>query len=93
MRLLSMLLAAPLIFICSHTLAQNGGLAGVTMRVVDDLRGIDAVVLELEAVPAQSAEDTDDTERPAAEERESEDASGERDDAEDAEGPLPQPPA
>jgi hypothetical protein len=93
MRLLSTLLSAPLIFSCSHAFAQDGGLAGVTMRVVDDLSGIDAIVLELEAVPADNVKDTDDAERPAAEEREAEDASGERDDPEDAERPVLQPPA
>jgi hypothetical protein len=95
MRLIFTLLAAPLILVCGHVLAQGGGLAGVTMRVVDDLSGIDAVVLELEAVPAASSEHTDDAERPAAEERESEEASGrrERDNPEGAERPVPQPPA
>jgi hypothetical protein len=64
MRLWFTLFAAPLIFSCAHALAQSGDLAGVTMRVVDDLSGIDAVVLELEAVPAESAEEEDAAERP-----------------------------
>lgn len=94
MRLLSTLLAAALIFACSHAFAQASGLAGVTMRVVDDLSGIDAVVLvlELEAAPADNTEDAADAERPAAEELESDDA-GERDDTDSAERPVPRPPA
>lgn len=96
MRLLSTLLAAALIFACSHAFAQASGLAGVTMRVVDDLSGIDAVVLvlELEAAPApaDNTEDAPDAERPAAEERESDDAA-ERDDTDSAERPVPRPPA
>jgi hypothetical protein len=38
-------------------LAQNGDLAGVTMRVLDDLSDVDAVVLELDANRGQSEED------------------------------------
>jgi hypothetical protein len=93
MRLLFTLLAAPLIFASGHGFAQSGDLAGVTMRVVDDLSGIDAVVLELQAAPAESTEDAGEAE--AAEERESEDSSGrqERDEPEGAERPVLLPPA
>lgn len=40
--LIAMLMAA-----CATVLAQGGDLSGVTMRVVDDISGIDAVVIEL----------------------------------------------
>jgi hypothetical protein len=33
-------------------LAQSGGLAGVTMRVLDDITGLDAVIIELGAARA-----------------------------------------
>ncbi|HUQ52601.1 MAG TPA: hypothetical protein VM692_10290 [Gammaproteobacteria bacterium] len=42
-------LAAALVFGSSGALAQDGTLAGVTMRVLDDLQDVDAVVLELDA--------------------------------------------
>lgn len=41
-------LAAALIFGSTGALAQSGELAGVTMRVLDDLRDVDAVVLALD---------------------------------------------
>jgi hypothetical protein len=42
----AMLLAAA----CAGASAQEGDLSGVTMRVVDDLSGIDAVVIVLEPI-------------------------------------------
>lgn len=90
MRLLSRLLAAPLIFACGHAFAQGSDLAGVTMRVLDDLSGIDAAVLELE--PARSEERAE-----GAEEEDAVPATDERDEGrreeEGAERPVPQPPA
>ncbi len=56
-------------------LAQDGSLAGVTMRVVDDISGLDAVVLELDAGRAEDTKGAEadgrdvaesDVERPAA---------------------------
>jgi hypothetical protein len=41
-------LAATLALASASALAQGGSLAGVTMRVLDDIIGIDAVVLDLE---------------------------------------------
>jgi hypothetical protein len=46
-RLALLSLAAALTF--SGALAQPGALSGVTMRVLDDLSGVDAVVLQLDA--------------------------------------------
>jgi hypothetical protein len=37
---------------CGVVLAQGGSLAGVTMRVLDDIAGLDAVIIELPAAPA-----------------------------------------
>jgi len=42
------MLAAALAFGSAEGLAQDGDLSGVTMRVVDDIRDIDAVVIVLE---------------------------------------------
>ena len=42
-------LATSLLFGCGSALAQGGDLAGVTMRVLDDVSDIDAVILELDA--------------------------------------------
>jgi hypothetical protein len=81
--------ALPVFFGCAHALAQSGGLAGVTMRVVDDLSGIDAVVLELAAPRgAEPAEDAAAVEPPATDERDES-----RRQEEDAERPVPQPQA
>jgi hypothetical protein len=43
------MVAAALCFGAASALAQSGDLSGVTMRVLDDLSGVDAVVLELDA--------------------------------------------
>ena len=43
-------LAATLAFAAASALAQGGSLAGVTMRVLDDISGIDADVLELDVI-------------------------------------------
>jgi hypothetical protein len=48
-RLASLSLAAALTFSSAGALAQSGALSGVTMRVLDDLSGVDAVVLQLDA--------------------------------------------
>jgi hypothetical protein len=42
-------LAAALVFGSAGALAQSGVLAGVTMRVLDDISDVNAVVLELDA--------------------------------------------
>jgi hypothetical protein len=42
-------LVATLAFGSAGAYAQGGDLAGVTMRVLDDLSGVDAVVLELDS--------------------------------------------
>ena len=49
-------LAAALLLGSSAALAQGGDLAGVTMRVLDDLRAVDAVVLELDADRGEAEE-------------------------------------
>jgi hypothetical protein len=53
-------LAATLAFAAATARAQGGDLAGVTMRVLDDVSDIDAVVLELDA---NRGEDPDGAER------------------------------
>jgi len=41
--------AATVAFACGSAFAQGGDLAGVTMRVLDDVSDIDTVILELDA--------------------------------------------
>jgi hypothetical protein len=48
--------AASLIVGGGTAFAQGGDLAGVTMRVLDDVRDVDAVVIELSALRADSEE-------------------------------------
>jgi hypothetical protein len=50
------LLALALVFGSLNAVAQDGSLAGVTMRVVDDISGLDAVVLELDAGRPEDAD-------------------------------------
>ena len=50
------LMALALVFGSAGALAQDGSLAGVTMRVVDDISSLDAVVLELDAGGAEDAD-------------------------------------
>jgi hypothetical protein len=73
MRSSFVLLALTVLLGGAAALAQSGNLAAVTMRVVEDLRGIDAVVLELEAAEPgeERAEDAeaDAVAPPATEER------------------------
>lgn len=47
-QLLIMTLALALAGACGAALAQTGALAGVTMRVVDDVTGLDVVIIEIE---------------------------------------------
>jgi hypothetical protein len=91
MRLLSTLLAVPLLLTCGHAFAQRGDLAGVTMRVVDDLRGIDAVVLELE--PPRGGERAESAEAEAVEPPAVDERGESRREEEGAERPVPQPQA
>jgi hypothetical protein len=51
---LTMLVAA-LAFGAAAVVAQDGDLSGVTMRVVDDLTGIDAVLIELDQSGGEAA--------------------------------------
>lgn len=44
---LSTILGAALVIGCGSALAQGGDLTGVTMRVLDDVSDVDAVVIEL----------------------------------------------
>lgn len=55
-------LVAAFAICAASAVAQDGALAGVTMRVLDDLSGLDAVILELDAAP-----DADDEPAPPAE--------------------------
>jgi len=50
-----MALVVALVFASAAVLGQDGDLSGVTMRVVDDLSSIDAVVIELAASSAEGA--------------------------------------
>jgi hypothetical protein len=82
--------AATLAFGCGSALAQGGDLTGVTMRVLDDVSDIDAVILELDANRGEgdeeagrdggeSAEQADAAE-PSATEAEEQGERGERED-------------
>jgi len=55
-RLSLMCLTAMLAFAAATARAQGGDLGGVTMRVLDDVSDIDAVVLELDASRAEGDE-------------------------------------
>jgi outer membrane protein TolC len=48
-RSLSTIFGAALVMACGSALAQSGDLAGVTMRVLDDVSDVHKVVLELHA--------------------------------------------
>jgi hypothetical protein len=48
--------AAALVFGAAGALAQGGDLAGVTMRVLDDVSDVEAVVLELDASRGEDEE-------------------------------------
>lgn len=68
--------AAVLVFGSASAVAQDGDLSNVTMRVLDDLRDVDAVVLELDANRGEGEEGTesDGAERDVATSDESRDA-------------------
>jgi hypothetical protein len=57
-----------LVFGSASAVAQDGDLSNVTMRVLDDLRDVDAVVLELDANrgEGEGGADSDGVERDAA---------------------------
>jgi hypothetical protein len=81
-------LTAALIFGSAGALAQRGDLAGVTMRVLDDLGDVDAVVLELDANRGEgqegaAADDGADRAAAADDEEQNRDAAA-RDDAAEA---------
>ena len=48
-RSLSTIIGAALLMVCGGAVAQSGDLAGVTMRVLDDVSDVHKVVLELHA--------------------------------------------
>jgi len=58
-RSLSTILGAALVIGCGSAFAQGGDLAGVTMRVLDDVRDVDAVVIELGALRGEGEEGAD----------------------------------
>ena len=58
-RSLSTILGAALVIGCGSAFAQGGDLAGVTMRVLDDVRDVDAVVIELGATRGEAEEGAD----------------------------------
>jgi hypothetical protein len=58
-RALSTILGAALIIGCGSAFAQGGDLAGVTMRVLDDVSDVDAVVIELGANRGEGEEGAD----------------------------------
>jgi hypothetical protein len=64
-------LTAALVLASAGALAQGGDLAGVTMRVLDDVSDVDAVVLELDAGRGEGEDgaSADDDAGAAAEER------------------------
>ena len=58
-RALSTILGAAFTIGCGSVFAQGGDLAGVTMRVLDDVSDVHAVVIELDATRGQSEESGD----------------------------------
>jgi len=56
---LSTILGAALVIGCGSAFAQGGDLAGVTMRVLDDVSDLDAVVIELGANRGEGEEGAD----------------------------------
>jgi len=56
---LNTILGAALVIGCGSAFAQGGDLAGVTMRVLDDVRDVDAVVIELGANRGEGEEGAD----------------------------------
>src|SRR5690349_4742602 len=58
-RSLSTILGAALAIGCGSVFAQGGDLAGVTMRVLDDVRDVDTVVIELGASRGEGEEGAD----------------------------------
>ena len=58
-RSFSTILGATLVMGCGSALAQGGDLAGVTMRVLDDVSDVHAVVIELDANRGQGDEGAD----------------------------------
>ena len=80
------LMTLALAFGSAGALAQDGSLVGVTMRVVDDISGLDAVVIELDAGRVEDA-DSAEADAARADERS-------REAPRDVERPAaPQPPA
>src|SRR5262245_11631255 len=59
-------LAAALTFSSAGAFAQSGDLSGVTMRVLDDLADVDAVVLSLDANRGDGDAQVEGEDRPAA---------------------------
>lgn len=55
-RRIRVLLAAALLVAGAGAPAQNGSLAGVTMRVLDDMSGIDAAIIVLDTDRGQAAD-------------------------------------
>jgi len=58
--------AAALVFGSASAVAQDRDLSNVTMRVLDDLRGVDAVVIELDANRGEGEEGAESDGRDAA---------------------------
>ncbi len=75
--------AAALVFGAAGALAQGGDLAGVTMRVLDDVSDVDAVVLELDANRGESEEGASADGDTAAADDERDGTAARRDDAGD----------
>jgi hypothetical protein len=50
-----MALAAALVFGAAVAIAQDGDLNGVTMRVVDDLSGLEVTIIELDEDGAEAS--------------------------------------
>ena len=59
-------LAAALVFGSASAFAQDGDLSNVTMRVLDDLSGVDAVLLELDSNRGKAEEGAESDSRDAA---------------------------
>ena len=88
-----MVLAAALAFRGATGFAQDGALAGVTMRVVDDISALDVVILELDADSSEGekAAEANVREADAASVNEADAAADRRDPAAQEDGDVERP--
>ena len=76
---LSTILGPALVCACGGALAQGGDLAGVTMRVLDDVSDVDTVILALDANRGAGEEGADEAKGADADAKRAPEASAEQD--------------